>query len=366
MLDNSASTATTVPWVFEINEGTFNFGASASAPNVTSTTGNNSPNDHQVGAVTGSVATFNMINGTLTTSARFDTAVASDSTGIIIQSGGTLNIGSQFQGANGQNPGEVSLVTVNGGTMNIGTAASPTDPFYVASRGTGTLTIGGSGVVSCGKLDISRNAYGDTVSSAGTVNLDGGTLSVTSVTNLSANQETGGAPTAAFNFNGGTLVAKAGAAVGFFQGSAVTPVTPITTTVQAGGAIIDDGGNAIIIAEPLQHDGTLGATADGGLTKLDTGTLTLPSTCTYNGGTLVSAGTLALTGAGSIADSATITVAAGAALDASGRTDGTLTLAAGQTLTGVGTVKGNVTVSGGAVLSPGSPLGTLSLRTTWP
>ena len=176
--DSATPTATTVPWVLEINEGTFNFGTSASAPDLTSTTVNNSPIDHQIGAVSGGVATFNMIAGTLTTSARFDTAVATDSTGILNQTGGTLNIGSQFQGANGQNPGEVSQVTVSGGTMNIGTAASPTDPFYVASRGAGTLTIGGSGVVSCGRLDISRNAAGNSVSSAGTVNLDGGTLVV--------------------------------------------------------------------------------------------------------------------------------------------------------------------------------------------
>src|SRR5262249_25108329 len=144
---------------------------------------------------------------------------------------------------------------------------------YVASRGTGSLTIGGSGVVNCGKLDISRNAAGDSISSAGTVNLDGGTLMVTSVTNISANQQTGGSPTAKFYFDGGTLVAKPGASVGFFQGSAVTPVTPITAIVRDGGAFIDDGGNSITIAEPLQHDSTLGTDPDGGLTKLGGGTL---------------------------------------------------------------------------------------------
>jgi autotransporter-associated beta strand protein len=359
LLDNSLSTAMTVPWVFSINSGTFNFGASSSAPILTTTTPNNIPQDNLVGTVSGATGTFNMVNGTLTTSGRFDTATAGSSTGIIIQTGGTLNIGSQFQGANGSNPGEVSMVTVSGGTMNIGTAANPTDPFYVASRGTGTLTVGGSGEVNCGRLDISRNADGNTVSSAGTVNLDGGTLSVTSVTNISANQETGGSPTAAFNFNGGTLVAGAGAAAIFFQGSTAAPVTPITTIVQAGGAIIDDGGNAITIAEPLQHDNTLGSAPDGGLTKLGNGTLTLTTVCTFNGNTTVNAGTLALDGAGSISNSATIAVTLGVVLDASGRIGGTLTLAPGQTLTGSGTVKGNVTVGNGATLAPGGSLTTL-------
>src|SRR4029077_18825985 len=220
-----------------------------------------------------------------------NTATASSSAGIINQVGGTLNIGSQFQGANGSNPGELSIVNVSGGTMNIG---GGTGPFYVASRGTGTLTVDGTGVVNCGKLDLSRNAAGNTISSAGTVNLDGGTLMVTAVTNISANQQTGGTPTARFNFNGGTLQAKPGAATRFFQGSLIAPVTPIVTLVQSGGAVIDDGGNAITIAESLQHDPTLGGAADGGLTKLNSGTLTLTAGCTYNGDTTVTAGTLAL------------------------------------------------------------------------
>ena len=112
----------------------------------------------------------------------------------------------------------MSIVNVSGGTLNIGTAANPTSPFYVASRGTGTLTVSGDGAVNCGKLDISRNAAGNTISSAGTVNLDGGTLTVTSVTNVSANQQTGGSPTATFNFNGGTLVAKSGRGDDLFPG----------------------------------------------------------------------------------------------------------------------------------------------------
>ena len=353
LLNNASSSSTTVPWVLEVNSGTFSFGAAASAPILTMTTPNNSPSDNVVGAVANGISTFNMINGTLTTSSRFNTATASGSVGIINQLGGTLNMGSQFQGANGSNPGEVSIVNVSGGSMNIGGGGGP---FYVASRGSGTLTVSGSGTVNCGKLDISRNAAGNTISSAGTVNLEGGTLMVTSVTNVSANQQTGGSPSATFNFNGGTLVAKSGAAPGFFQGSIVTPVTPIQTYVQSGGAIIDDGGNAITIAEPLQHDPTLDD-LDGGLTKLNSGTLTLTASSTYNGDTVVTAGTLALSGAGSLGNSANIIVAAGATFDASAIS--VLTLSPGQTLTGSGLVNGDVVVGSGAMLAPGGSLSTL-------
>jgi autotransporter-associated beta strand protein len=297
-----------------------------------------------------------MVAGTLTTSARINTATALNSTGQINQVGGTLNIGNQFQGANGGNAGEVSLVNVSGGRMNIGTAANPTSVFYVASRGTGTLTVSGAGVVSCGKLDLSRNASGNTISSSGTINLDGGSLFVTSVTNLSANQQTGGSPTAIFNFNGGTLFAKSGAPAMFFQGCRSTPVTPIQAFVKSGGAIIDDGGNIITIGDPLKHDAALGSALDGGLIKTNTGRLTLIGTNTYNGDTLVNAGVLALAGNGSIANSLTLNLAAGATLDASARNDGRLTVAPGQTLVGNGALNGAVTVAAGAMLAPGLPL----------
>ncbi len=351
LVDNASSTAATVPWIISVNSGTFAFGTASSAPVLTTTTVNNTPQDNQVGAIAGALGTLTISNGTLTTGARLNTATAANSTGIVNQVSGTLSVGSQFQGANGSNAGEVSIVNVSGGTMNIGGGSGP---FYVASRGTGTLTLRGSGVVNCGKLDISRNAAGNSISSAGTVNLDGGTLMVTSVTNISANQQTGGSPAATFNFNGGTLLAKVGAAAGFFQGSTLSPVTPITTIVKAGGAFINDSGNAIMILEPLQHDGFLGSTPDGGLTKLGTGRLTLTANSTYSGATTVSAGTLALSGSASISNSVAITVAAGAGLDVSGLTGQTLTLNSGQTLGGFGTITGTVVVPAGATISPGS------------
>ena len=147
----------------------------------------------------------------------------------------------------------------------------------------------------------------------------------------------------------------------FFTATA-TPVTPITTIVQEGGAIIDDGGQSISVLEPLQHDSSLGGDLDGGLTKLDTGTLTLTAVSTYNGDTVVSGGTLALSGAASISDSDSITVASGATLDASVSTGSTLNLAGGQTLTGSGAVNGNIIIANGATLAPGGSLSTLTFN----
>jgi autotransporter-associated beta strand protein len=89
-----------------------------------------------------------------------------------------------------------------------------------------------------------------------------------------------------------------------------------------------------------------------GLIKTGPGLLTLGGTNTFTGDTLVSVGTLALIGGGSISDSAQIAIASGAILDSSGRTDGTLTLVSGQTLTGDGSIFGRLTSSPGATIAP--------------
>jgi autotransporter-associated beta strand protein len=92
-------------------------------------------------------------------------------------------------------------------------------------------------------------------------------------------------------FNGGTL--KAGLTTNSYIIPAHTNL--FAAIVSAGGAVIDTTNFSITIAPPLVHDSALGATADGGLTKLGTGTLTLAGTNAYTGATVVKAGTLAVT-----------------------------------------------------------------------
>ncbi len=92
--------------------------------------------------------------------------------------------------------------------------------------------------------------------------------------------------------------------------------------------------------------------------------MTLSASNTFTGSTIVGAGTLALSGDGSITTCSNITVAGGATLDASGRSDGTLTLVAGQTLNGSGAINGNLTNGPGATVSPGMSIGTLNVSGT--
>ena len=107
-----------------------------------------------------------------------------------------------------------------------------------------------------------------------------------------------------------------------------------------------------------------GITGAGGLRVAGGGTVTLANnTNTYTGPTTIESGTLALTGAATIAASPSITVAEGATLDVSGTT-GTFTLASGQTLTNNSstTVAGDLVADGGTIFSSGTFDGSVTLQ----
>ncbi|HUA39024.1 MAG TPA: autotransporter-associated beta strand repeat-containing protein [Candidatus Sulfopaludibacter sp.] len=84
---------------------------------------------------------------------------------------------------------------------------------------------------------------------------------------------------------------------------------------------------------------------------------------TYQGITDIRSGmALALIGNGSISKSTPISLASGATLAVTNRTDGTLTLANGQTLQGSGTVQGVLAASAGSTVAPGTSAATGTLN----
>jgi autotransporter-associated beta strand protein len=256
-------------------------------------------------------------SGLLSAAAEY---VGAAGTGTFIQSGGTNLIAGALY---------LTIQTSDSATYVLsGNALLSATSEYVGQYGVGTF-------IQSGGTNTIGNALILGYTPAGTYLLNGGLLSAGSVSSSivvplgSSN----------FAFNGGTLQAEANNSA-WMTGS--------RAFVQAGGAIIDVQGFNDTISEPLLRDPSLGAAADGGLTKLGAGTLTLSSTNTYTGNTYIAAGTVALGNSLALQNSA---------LDTSGSGSlsfGTLIAATLGGLTGSGTISLANSASGAVALSVGN------------
>jgi fibronectin-binding autotransporter adhesin len=226
--------------------------------------------------------------------------------------GGTFStVGSPGPDVLGNGAGNTGQLTVAGGNY---VSAGPGLVVGFGSGGAGVLAVqGGTATVSL-----------LTFNSGGTVHLDGGALAVSGIVRT--------AGTALFNFNGGTLLPRAG------TGNFLTGAT--RANVRNGGAVIDTAGFNVTVAPPLEHSNIPGdAEVDGGLIKNGAGVLTLTNINTFTGPTTVNRGTLLIYGS----------IGAGA-----------VTVAAGASFGGA-TVGGSVTTAGGSTLLPGAGAGAGSL-----
>jgi fibronectin-binding autotransporter adhesin len=351
LTDNTSSTPITTPVQLDILGGTINFGQGASAPVLSSTA---SANNSRLGVTPGAPAIFNMVNGSLNLTARLNTGAAAGTIAALNQTGGTINV-ALFQSSDGS-ANASTTINVSGGTFNVSDSGG-FHPFYLASRGTGMVSVATSGVINCSTLDLARNAAGNTSGSIGTVNLNaGGTIACSRVGTATSSAQAGPPssgvlPSATFNFNGGVLKATASSTT-FYQGNAASPAIPITSIVKSGGAIIDTDTNAITVLEPLQHDAGLGATKDGGLLKMGPGALTLTAASTYTGDTIVTNGNLAING--SLGMTA-VSVATNATLSGTGTAGTNVIINGGGTLSPAGAgAAGTLTVAGNVTLQPGA------------
>jgi autotransporter-associated beta strand protein len=222
-------------------------------------------------------------------------------------------------------------------TVSLNTNAAPASIAVTASKNyilTGTGGIGGNAAVT--KSNSGTLTLATTNSFAGGLIINGGTVSFSTSNNLGSGPIT---------LAGGTL---------WFNGTS-DDISFHPLTFNAGGGTINDGGAAVVFANPVGNSGA------GGLTKLGAGSLTLNGTNNYAGNTVVGAGTLALAAASYLNNSAAIIVSNGATLDVSANSP---ILLQNQILAGSGAVTGGVIITNGATLTPGTNgvAGTLTIN----
>jgi autotransporter-associated beta strand protein len=249
---------------------------------------------------------------------------------------GTLAIG----GVLSANPGPVSLLNFNGGTLrattdNAGFMTSANLDGVFIYPGGATIDDGGFAIVDSNPLQA-PTGYGVSSISLGSggagylgpplVSIIGGTGAGASA--IAQVDSTSGAVTNILITNPGS---------GYVSGDVLT-VT-----------FIGGGGSGAVANTPV-----LALNNGGGLTKTGVGSLTLSGANTYTGTTAISAGTLVLGTGGSLA-STNFNVGAGAIFDVSAING--FGLAANQSLMGSGTVTGSVSMVASSKIFAGTDAG---------
>jgi len=242
------------------------------------------------------------INGGLTTAGGTLTGggaatIVADSNSIVDLTGSVVNTASTSLavGPNsllivpaGFNPATTFQSYSNLGlTHTLGTTL--TVPAGAGFGGWGTITdpVVCQGFITAAAGDAINLTDGLQLSGTGTVNLSGGLLSLSGLTQ--------GSGSAAFNFSGGTFEAASSFSTG----------VPIVLSMPGSIADFDTSGNTLTLAGPLS--------GPGGLQTIGTGILVLSGTNTYSGGTFVPGGTLIVTNNDGLVDGSSLTVGNAAA-----------------------------------------------------
>ena len=333
------------------------------------------------GSTLGSAGDIQMTSGTLSTFQQFGLGGGQGGYGALTMSGGTATFGSYLVvGFNNDNAvlnqsGGAITVTTNcltvaaGGPLSVGLAnfsggtfvavdatngnASGRGGAFVGENGSGVVNVSGTAALTL--VGDANVIVGRQSGSAGILNLRGGTITTPQVAR--------GAGSAALSFSGGALKAS-GPTNAFIVGLN-------SATIYSGGAVIDDGGFAVTISQPLEAPTGSGVASIpvsvGGSGYIDIPIVTLAggagsnatAVATVSGGA-VTGFTITSPGSGyNPGDGLSVTITGGGG---TGATAGTPVLAANTgggllkrgagtlTLTGANNYTGTTTVSNGTLL----------------
>ena len=263
----------------------------------------------------------------------------------------------------GRGAGSYGEYNLNGGVLEVGREGIATE-FQVgvgenANTSTAVFNVNGGEARLLGNLKIAFYQGSEGVLGSGTVNVNGGLVTVggtirfgqgNGTLNLNGGVlEAGGTiastATSHLNFNGGTLRARTGSNL----------TVSHDATVGSDGAIFDSNGNT------LTYSGLLSGT--GGVVKVGEGKLVLSAANTYEGGTEIQAGVVEAVNANALGAGAatlnggTLRLTENLTLSndlVAGEAGGTVDVDGVAILAGDGAGTGNVTFTGGDVTLTGS------------
>jgi T5SS/PEP-CTERM-associated repeat protein/autotransporter-associated beta strand protein len=258
--------------------------------------------------------------------------VGNNATGILnIQSGGEVSTTqSLFVGSNSGSNGTVNL-TGSGAGLNV------TDGLYVGYQGTGALNVGAGTTVTTGGLNIATGTGG-----VGTATIDGSGATLTATSGGSVGSETNSHGSLTVS-GGGVLSTVSGTL--YVQGGSTMTVSGTDSKVNIGTA------HSGVPATWSDSDGWLyihqgSATVESGAT--------LEADGVYVSGAPGGAGSLTVTGPGTVLDGKLCIYVGGDGNDSGTTGDGLLTISNGATATATIVAAGNDTGLTGTILLTGA------------